>query len=273
MEMVIIGITFLYLLSSAGYLSYLFLQKDVLQQISSYILVAAFLSHTAAIGYNFFSAGHIPVRDLHETLSMAAWTLSGTYILSLYRFNLKVLGAIVVPLASLVMVASALLPRASVEVQTSFRSIWLVFHILAIFIGEAAFALACGIGILYLFQEHAIKTKKRSFFYKRLPSLDLLDASGYTCIVAGFTLMTIGLATGFVYAKLIWGRFLSWDPKEIWSAITWLIYAALIHERLTVGWRGRKAAIMAIIGFCVVIFTFLGVNLFLKGHHGVFTRW
>lgn len=274
METVIIGITFLYTLSSAGFIFYFFMQKDALHRISGYILMSAFLIHTAAIGYGFFLAGHIPVRDLHETLSMAAWTLSGAYILSLYRFNLKVLGAIVIPLASLVMVASALLPRASaVEAHTSFHSIWLVSHILAIFIGEAAFALACGIGVLYLFQENAIKTKKRSFFYKRLPSLELLDASGYTCIVAGFTLLTIGLATGFVYAKLVWGRFLSWDPKEVWSAITWLIYASLIHVRLTVGWRGRNAAIMAIFGFCVVIFTFLGVNLFLKGHHGVFTRW
>ncbi len=273
MEKVLIGVTFLYLLSSAGYLSYLFLQKNALQRISGVILVAAFLGHTAALGYNFFLSGLIPVRDLHEALSMAAWTLSGVYILSLHRFKLKILGAFAVPLTSLVMVASAILPHASAQAQTGFHSFWLVFHILAVFVGEAAFALACGIGILYLFQENAIKTKKRSFFYRRLPSLDLLDATGYACIVAGFTLLTIGLATGFIYAKLIWGRFLSWDPKEIWSAITWLIYAALIHERLTVGWRGRKAAILAIIGFCVVIFTFLGVNLFLKGHHGVFTRW
>jgi cytochrome c-type biogenesis protein CcsB len=273
METVILGITFLYLLSSAGYLSYLFLQKDSLQYFSGCILLLAFIGHTSALGYDFFLAGLIPVRNLHEALSMAAWTISGVYILFQYRFNLKVLGAFAVPLASLVMVASELLPDSATVVQNSFRSIWLVFHILTVFVGEAAFALACGIGILYLFQENAIKTKKRSFFYKRLPSLELLDASGYTCIVAGFTLLTIGLATGFIYAKLIWGKFLSWDPKEIWSAITWLIYAALIHERLTVGWRGRKAAILAIIGFCVAIFTFLGVNLLLKGHHGLFTRW
>jgi cytochrome c-type biogenesis protein CcsB len=273
MEKVIIGVTFLYLLSSAGYLSYLYLQKNALQQFSVAILITAFMGHTAIIGYNFFLAGHIPVRDLHEALSMVSWTLAGSYILSLNRFNLKILGAFAVPLTSLVMVVSALLPRAFTETQTSFQSVWLIFHILAIFAGEAAFALACGIGILYLFQEKSIKTKKRRFFYRRLPSLELLDASGHTCIVAGFTLMTIGLATGFVYAKLVWGKFLSWDPKEIWSAITWLIYAALIHERLTVGWRGRKAAILAIIGFGMVVFTFLGVNLFLKGHHGAFTRW
>jgi cytochrome c-type biogenesis protein CcsB len=273
MEKLLICVTFLYLISSVGYLSYLYLQKNAIQQFSASILIMAFLGHTGILGYNFFQAGHIPVRDLHEALSMVAWTLAGSYLLSLNCFNLKILGAFAVPLTGMVMVISTLLPRTSIETQTSFHSAWLLFHILAIFTGEAAFALACGIGILYLFQEKSIKKKRRSFFYRRLPSLELLDASGYTCIVAGFTLMTIGLATGFIYAKLVWGKFLSWDPKEIWSAATWLIYAALIHERLTVGWRGRKAAILAIVGFCMVIFTFLGVNLFLKGHHGAFTRW
>jgi cytochrome c-type biogenesis protein CcsB len=127
--------------------------------------------------------------------------------------------------------------------------------------------------VLYLIQENAIKAKKRRFFFKRLPSLELLDITGYACIVVGFTLLTIGLITGFVYAKSIWGRFWSWDPKEVWSGITWIFYAILLHERLTIGWRGRKSAIMAIVGFGVLIFTFLGVNLLLEGHHGEFTRF
>jgi cytochrome c-type biogenesis protein CcsB len=273
MENAIIGITFLYLLSSAGYIAYLFLQKDALHRLSGYILALAFLGHTAAIGYNFLMAGHMPVSDLHETLSLAAWAIVGVYILFQHQFNLKVLGAFAAPLAGMSMIASDLLPRIPLLAQNSLRSIWLVFHVLAVFSGEAAFALACGIGVLYLIQEKTIKTKKRRFFYKRLPSLEFLDSSGYVCVVAGFTLLTIGLATGFVYAKMIWGKFLSWDPKEIWSGVTWLLYAALIHERLVIGWRGRKSAILAIIGFCVVIFTFLGVNLLMKGHHEVFTRW
>ena len=133
--------------------------------------------------------------------------------------------------------------------------------------------MACGIGILYLIQENAIKTKRPGFFFQRLPSLERLDATGYSCLVIGFTLLSLGLITGFVYAKAVWGRFLGWDPKEVWSLITWLIYAALLHQRLTVGWRGRRAAIMAIVGFGVIIFTFFGVNFFLQGHHGVFTQW
>jgi cytochrome c-type biogenesis protein CcsB len=147
-----------------------------------------------------------------------------------------------------------------------------VAHVTLIFFGEAAFALACGVGILYLLQENSIKTKKRRFFFKRLPSLDLLDSTGYACIVVGFTLLTVGLITGLIYAKSVWGRFWSWDPKEVWSGISWLFYAALLHERLTVGWRGRRSAIMAIIGFGVLVFTFLGVNLFMEGHHKEFTR-
>ena len=170
------------------------------------------------------------------------------------------------------MVVVSLLPDEPARTTSIFKSVWLVTHVTMIFIGEAAFALAAGAGILYLIQENTIKTKRRRFFFKRLPSLDLLDSTGYGCIVVGFTMLTIGLITGLVYAKSVWGRFWSWDPKEVWSAVAWLFYAVLLHERLTVGWRGRRSAVMAIIGFGVLLFTFLGVNLFMEGHHAVFTK-
>ena len=86
-------------------------------------------------------------------------------------------------------------------------------------------------------------------------------------------MLTMGLVTGIVYAKSVWGHFWSWDPKEVWSGVTWLIYAALLHGRISVGWRGQKAAIMSIIGFAALVFTFLGVNFLLTGHHGEFTRF
>jgi ABC-type transport system involved in cytochrome c biogenesis permease subunit len=84
--------------------------------------------------------------------------------------------------------------------------------------------------------------------------------------------MTIGLITGFGYASTAWKSYWNWDPKEVFALVTWLIYAVLLHERLTVGWRGRRAAWLAIFGFLAVLTTFLGVNLFLKGHHTVFVR-
>jgi cytochrome c-type biogenesis protein CcsB len=157
-------------------------------------------------------------------------------------------------------------------VEAIVNNFWLIAHILLIFSGEAALALAFGAGVLYLVQERAIKAKTRGFFFRRLPPLNLLDAASYACVVYGFVLLTMGLIMGFVYAKLVWGRFWGWDPKEIWSAGTWLVYAALLHGRLTSGWLGRRSAIMTIIGFAVILFTFLGVNFLIGGHHQGFTQ-
>ena len=229
--------------------------------------------HTAALVYNLISTGHIPARNLHETLSVAGWAIICIFLVLQFKFNLKVLGIYAAPLASLIMAVSLVIPKTPVQDAEIFKSFWLFLHILFIFLGEASFALACGVGLLYLLQERAIKSKRPGFFFRRLPSLDLLDTIGYVCILTGFTLMTIGLITGFVYAKTIWGKFWSADPKEIWSVITWLLYAALLHGRLMIGWRGRRSAVMAIIGFAAVLFTFLGVNFLLEGHHEEFTRW
>jgi len=272
MEIVLTGITTLYIFSAACYLLHLFLQKKGFLQGGFYILLATFCLHTGLLVFAWIKNSHMPVTNLHETLSVISWVLCGILLGFQHRYQMSILGAFTATLCAVCMLIASHTPAVSVQDLNIYKSFWLFFHILAIFSGGAFFALACIIGILYLIQEDAIKNKRRGFFFNRLPSLDKLDASGYVCIVAGFTLLSIGLVTGFVYAKVIWGKFLSWDPKEIWSAITWLIYAALIHERLTVGWRGRKSAVMAIIGFAVILFTFLGVNFLLKGHHGGFTQ-
>jgi cytochrome c-type biogenesis protein CcsB len=262
----------LYILSAAGYFTYLFLQKSYLQRVGYVLFFGGFVCHTAMVVFGVVESGHVPVGNLRETLSMATWAVAGVFLMVQYRFNIKILGVYAAPFLALIMLLAIQLPDAPAQTKTIFKSVWLIAHVVVIFIGEAAFAMACGIGILYLLQENAIKTKRHRFFFRRLPSLDLLDSAGYVCIIVGFTMLTIGLITGFVYAKSIWGRFWSWDPKEVWSGITWLFYAALLHERLTVGWRGRRSAIMAIIGFGVLLFTFLGVNLLLEGHHKDFTK-
>lgn len=264
---------FLYMLSSAAYMAYLFFQKNHFQRSGYYILLAGFAVHSAAVGYEFFQAGGIPVRNLYETLVVAAWTIAAAYLIFQYRYNLKILGIYAAPLAALVLIIASQYPHEMTALSPIYKSVWLIIHVVFIFIGEAAFALACGLGMLYLLQEHALKTKRYGFFFKRLPALERLDTSGYACIVVGFSLLTIGLVTGFIYARTTWGRFWSWDPKEVWSGITWLLYAALFHGRLSLGWRGRKSALMAIAGFVVLLFTFVGVNFLLTGHHGQFTRW
>ena len=263
---------FLYLASTTTYFLYLFFQKDPMQKTAFWLICAGFLCHLTAIGITTYNRGTIPAHNLQQTLFIAALALAGVFILLQYRLNLKILGILVSPLILIMMATAFVLPDTIAAKEPVLKGFWLISHIIMVFMGEAALAMACGTGILYLIQERAIKKKKRGFFYNRLPSLDLLDSTGYSCIAAGFVMLTFGLITGFVYAKSIWGKFWTWDPKEIWSAVTWLVYAALLHGRLTSGWRGKRSAVMAVIGFAILIFTFLGVNFLIGGSHQIFTR-
>lgn len=261
------------MLSTAGYVAYLIFQQSGWQKAGYGLLATGFVCHTALIVMSSLSEGLYPGRNLYQTLVLAGWAVAGVFLFVRLRFNLKVLGIFAAPLAAAVMMMASRIPTDIVADSRFFKSFWVFFHVLTMFLGNAAFALASGVGVLYLLQERAIKSKTQGFFFKRLPSLDMLDTVGYRCIVSGFVMLTIGLAAGFVYARIAWGHFWSWDPKEVWATAVWLFYAALLHERLTVGWRGRRSAVMSIVGFAVILFTFLGVNLLLEGHHGEFTRW
>jgi cytochrome c-type biogenesis protein CcsB len=135
------------------------------------------------------------------------------------------------------------------------------------FIGDAAFAMAFGIGLMYLVQEHYVKSRHLGGLFQRLPSLQILDEINYRLITIGFPFLTLAIITGAIWAESAWGSYWRWDPKEVWSLITWFIYAGVLHLRLTAGWRGRKAAILSIIGFAAVLFTFFGVNFILQSKH------
>jgi len=165
------------------------------------------------------------------------------------------------------MLLSSAIPGRVIPTSQLFKSVWLTLHVATMFLGNAIFALAFCAGIMYLLQERQIKTKSFGLLYRRLPSLEVLDSLNYVCLTFGFPLITIGLISGFVYAGAVWRSFWHWDPKGILSVVTWLIYAVLLHERLAVGWRGRRAAIMAIIGFSAILLTFVGASIILKGHH------
>lgn len=262
-----------YLLSTLFYVIYLFRQKDGLQKTGMGLISAGLFTHTGLFLMEYLNQGFLPVHNLRMTLSFTAWAIALVYLWIRYRFRIKIMGVYAAPLSACVFMISLNFPDVPAETAEIFKSTWLVGHVIVVFIGYAALAMACGAGILYLIQEHGIKAKKRGFFYSRLPSLELLDATGYAGIMVGFTAYTLGLIMGLIYAKLIWHRFASWDPKEIWAGITWLVYAALLHERIAVGWRGRRAAVLAIVGFAVLLFSFLGVNFLLDGHHGGFTQW
>ena len=231
------------------------------------LVVIGFVLHSANIVARYVLSGHIPIANLHEASSFFSWCIVLLFFYLEYRYKLGLLGAFIMPVVFILMLSSSMLPRKIEPLSPVLQSYWLGIHTVLAFIGDAAFAMAFGMGIMYLIQEHYVKSKHLGGLFKRLPSLQKLDEINYRLITIGFPFLSLAIITGALWAESAWGSYWRWDPKEVWSLITWFIYALVLHVRLTVGWRGKRAAILSIIGFCAVLFTFFGVNFLLKGLH------
>lgn len=249
------------------WLAYFLIQQESYYRAGSWFMAGGLALHTLALIQWAWSLGHLPAASVGEVMLLFAWVLVAAFLLLIWRYPIKVLGALVAPLAALMVSGALILPREHGAISPLLKSFWLTVHICLTLAGYAALALACLGGILYLIQERQIKGKRFGFFYRRLPSLSLLDTLNYWCLTIGFPLLTAGIICGSLYAQHTLGRFWNWDPKEILTIIAWLIYAVLLHERLAVGWRGRRAALLAICGFLVLIFTFVAANLWFTGYH------
>ena len=264
--------SFFYFIGTIAYLAYVLFLRQYLSRLALTIVSIGFASHTLALITRYAEAGHTPVTNLHESLSFFAWMVMGVLLTVHFRYRVEILGAFITPIALILMLFALALPKEILPLAPVLRSFWHPLHVVFAFLGNAIFALAFCCGVMYLIQERQLKSKRMGAITKRLPPLKVLDDLNYQSLKFGFPLLTLGIITGAVWANYAWGRYWDWDPKETWSLITWLLYAALLHQRLTVGWRGRKAAIMAIVGFLAVLFTFLGVNLLLSGLH-TYSNW
>jgi len=249
------------------WLAYFLIQRESYYQAGAWVMAGGLVLHTLALIRWAWILGHLPAASVGEVLLLFGWVLVAGFLVLIWRYPIKVLGALVAPLAALMVSGALILPREHGTISPLLKSFWLTLHICLTLTGYAALALACLGGILYLIQERQIKGKRFGFFYRRLPSLSLLDTLNYWCLTIGFPLLTAGIIVGSLYAQHTLGRFWNWDPKEILTIIAWLIYAVLLHERLAVGWRGRRAALLAICGFLVLVCTFVGANLWLTGYH------
>lgn len=232
-----------------------------------FITGAGFLLHSSSIIYRYIAAGHLPITSMHEASSFFAWCIALLFFFIEYRYKIGIMSSFILPTVFVLMLSSSILPREIRVLSPALQSYWLGIHTLLAFLGNAAFAVAFGIGIMYLLQEHYLKSKRLGGLFLRLPSIQVLDEINYKMITIGFPLLTLAIITGALWSESAWGNYWRWDPKEVWSMITWFIYALILHVRLTAGWRGKRAAILSVIGFSVVLFTFFGVNLLLKSLH------
>jgi len=257
----------IYLIASVVYLIYLINLKEGMAKAGRILTLVGFILHTVAILIRYIEAGHFPVISMYESLWFFAWATILVYLICDYKTHIPSLGSFVLPLASLSLIYSMALPSHIEPLNPALQSAWRGVHTISAFLGYGAFAVAFCLAIIYLIQERQLKRKKPGAFYYRLPSLELLDYLSHKILAFGFPCLTVAIITGSMWASTAWGSYWSWDPKETWSLITWFIYAAMIHTRVAVGWRGKKASYLAIVGFLFVLFTFLGVSVMLKGLH------
>jgi len=245
----------------------LFKGSKITSKLMFLSVVLGFALHSLSIIYRYFTAGHLPITNPHEATSFFAWCIVLIFFVLHFRYKIGLLSSFVMPIIFLMMLVASFLSRDIKPLSPVLQSYWLGIHTVFAFIGNAAFAMAFGIGIMYLIQEHYVKSKRLGGLYERLPSLQTLDDINYRLITLGFPLLTLAIITGALWAENAWGRLWNWDPRETWSLITWLIYAIVLHARLVAGWRGRRAAILSIIGFLTIIIAFFGIKLIGKGLH------
>jgi cytochrome c-type biogenesis protein CcsB len=265
---------FVYFFSMVLYVSYLAFRSEGLGKVATSVLLAGVGIETAAILLRWYESyqmgiGRAPLTNLYESLVFFAWTIAVVYLLMERKFKIRTAGAFVSPFPFIIMAYASLNPNEIQPLVPALQSNWLISHVVTCFVGYAAFAVSFGVSFLYLFKVNAEKkpVKQQSVFMSHLPGSDLLDEVGYKTIAIGFPLLTIGIITGAFWANVAWGTYWSWDPKETWSLIVWFIYAAYLHARITRGWRGKKAALLSIVGFSATLFCYLGVNLILSGLH------
>ena len=263
-------VTFIYFAAFVFYLFRMILGREFWGKLASGIALAGLAAQSFALMLRWKTSydlgmGHAPLSNFYESLIFFAWTIVLLYLLMEWRLKNRSIGTFVLPVAFLIMAYASISPGIVNRIEPlihALQSNWLTSHVLTCFMGYASFTVAFALGMIFFVKKlSGGDTAKASLFIRLLPSEYQIDELMYSSTALGFIFLTLGIVTGSVWAHYAWGAYWSWDPKETWSLITWLMYAVMLHTRLVRGWRGKRMAVMAIIGFGCVLFTYLGVNL------------
>jgi cytochrome c-type biogenesis protein CcsB len=260
------------------------------------LVAAANLALTAQLVLRWWQSGHFPISNLYESLCFLAWASTLTQLLVERSYPSPVVAAAATPMAlGGVAFASFALPdqlQQAAPLVPALRSSWLVMHVSVIMVSYAALLVGSLLSLAVLVTDRGQQLELRSssigsggfrqaelaaaagapggsfnFSSGNLSLSEQLDSLSYRTITVGFLLLSVGIVSGAVWANEAWGSWWSWDPKETWALICWLVYAAYLHTRLSRGWQGRRPALVAVAGFVVICVCYIGVNLLGIGLH------
>jgi len=247
-----------FLVSAIAYVVHLLRPSRWVGWVATGVSAVGLVMLTVGLALRTVQAGHWPLANTYEFSLVFLWGIVSVYLLLERMMNVRVGGAFILLIACLlgtyVWILTPDSAQAPQPLLPALRSIWLQLHTVTAAVGYGGFAASCGAGLMYLIKE------TRSALAERLPSLQELDAYNYRAVAFGYPWMSLAIITGAIWAQVAWGSYWSWDIKETWALMVWLVYTLFFHTRVTRGWRGRPTALVSVVGFLVLLFTFLGVG-------------
>jgi cytochrome c-type biogenesis protein CcsB len=267
-ESTIFALAFLiYIVAAFFYFWYLFGKRESAARFGYRAGLVGLAAHTLALILRTIESGHAPFTNMYESLSFLGWSAMLAYIIIEGKFRIRKAGPylMLIVIGLMALASSPLMPSDATPLVPALQSYWLWLHVSVTLLGEAFFAVAFVTSIMYLIAD---SREKKGTAREGAISAEKLDSISYRCVAIGFPLFTLGgLVFGMVWAYKAWGAYWSWDPKEVWSLITWFVFALYLHTRVVMGWKGRRSALIAILGFLAALFTYFGVNYLLAGLH------
>ena len=237
-------------------------------RVATAMMILGFILLFVGVATRGISAGRVPWGNMYEFSITGALAFTGAYLVALLKYELRWLG-LLVSISVLLTLGTAVtvLYVPSAPLVPALKSPWLIIHVSTAIISGGVFLLANVIAAAYLYLDNMETKGERTAWAKRLPSLEVLDQLSYRLVAFVFPLWTFSVIAGAIWAESAWGRYWGWDPKETWAFITWVAYAAYLHARVTIGWRGRRAAWLCLFAGSTFLFNYVYVNIWGTGKH------
>ncbi len=266
----------LYFVAMLLFFLYAAIKKPSVAKYAVRVQLFALLVHTAAIVLRGILMGRLPMANQYEFSTAFSWALALVSLVFIQKFRFPVLGAFASPVTLLLAVYAGVQKLNELKViaaggvdsirnlMPALRSSWLGIHVSTVIIAYGAFGVSFVLSIIFLLRD---RMKENGFWDQHIPKKEKLDTISYRCVSLGMMFLTVTIGIGGIWAENAWGSYWSWDPKETWALVTWIIYLVYLHLRIRRGWNGRTAAIFGVFGFLCVLFTYIGVNTLLPGLH------
>lgn len=257
----------LYGLSTLSYVFGLIAKQEKLFSIGLFSALAGFIPHVIVIAMRWAATGISPFFSISESLTLGVFMTILLFLIFQFSTNkVRLLGVLVMPVAFVLMGwAGTLMKEVAATLAPALQSGWIWVHIVGASIGFASVMIAAGLGLVFL-----LKERNTGVIYDKLPETTVIDMFSYRFIAGGFIMFGLMMISGCFWSNQVKGSYWNWDPVEVWSLVTWLVYGIYLHLRITFGWRGRKLAWYALIALFVMIVSYWGIPFSVETFHSGF---